>query len=261
MPCCGARNFLLAFCSRNFDRGHSLSSLHLPLAAIASLPRWRLVYIFAVGKNYSVVPVQPGTNDMSPAYRIHFSSLRSSLSIKKKPRRDERGFSLLVTRWRLELQTHCLKGKALILRARGIQKTCCYSSTFQSSMFCIYVTRPTAYPVIHYNRKTCIRQTFLSTIDRTIIEIDYSITIFKKEIKMFCKTTLLETNIFFTTVENQPQGCFLPATILIIYEAFSPRFSFTFTEYQSSEYDRPTKKYYIIKAQRERNTTPLKSTK
>ena len=32
-------------------------------------------------------------------------------------------------------------------------------------------------------------------------------------------------------------------------------------EYQSSEYDRPTKKYYIIKAQRERNTTPLKTTK
>jgi hypothetical protein len=44
-------------------------------------------------------------------------------------------------------------------------------------------------------------------------------------------------------------------------EAFSPRFSFAFSEYQSYEYDRPAEKYYIIKAQRERNTKPLKTKK
>ena len=39
--CCGARNFLLAVRSRNFDRCHSLSSLYLPPAALASLPPTR----------------------------------------------------------------------------------------------------------------------------------------------------------------------------------------------------------------------------
>ena len=33
-------------------------------------------------------------------------------------------------------------------------------------------------------------------------------------------------------------------------------FSFLFSDNQSPKYDRPTKKYYIIKAQSERNTTP-----
>ena len=33
-------------------------------------------------------------------------------------------------------------------------------------------------------------------------------------------------------------------------------FSLPFSDNQSPKYDRPTKKYYIIKAQRERNTTP-----
>ena len=37
-PCCGARNFLFAERSQNFDRCHSLTSLHLPLAALGSLP-------------------------------------------------------------------------------------------------------------------------------------------------------------------------------------------------------------------------------
>ena len=38
VPCCGARNFLFAGRSRNFDRCHSLSSLLPPPAALASLP-------------------------------------------------------------------------------------------------------------------------------------------------------------------------------------------------------------------------------
>ena len=36
--CCGTRNFLSAIRSRNFDRCHSLNSLILPQAALASLP-------------------------------------------------------------------------------------------------------------------------------------------------------------------------------------------------------------------------------
>ena len=46
----------------------------------------------------------------------------------------------------------------------------------------------------------------------------------------------------------------------IFSEAFLPRFSFVFADNQSSEYDRLFRKYYIIKAQRERNTTPQKTT-
>ena len=38
VACCGSRNFLFAIRSRNFDHCHSLSSLYLPLAALASLP-------------------------------------------------------------------------------------------------------------------------------------------------------------------------------------------------------------------------------
>ena len=38
LPCCGARNSLLAIRSQNFDRGHSLASLPLPPAAVGSLP-------------------------------------------------------------------------------------------------------------------------------------------------------------------------------------------------------------------------------
>ena len=36
--CCGAQNSLLADRSQNFDRSHSLTSLHLPPAALGSLP-------------------------------------------------------------------------------------------------------------------------------------------------------------------------------------------------------------------------------
>ena len=42
----------------------------------------------------------------------------------------------------------------------GEPKTCCCSSTFRSSVFCVYVTRPTAYPVFYYNQKTAFVKLF-----------------------------------------------------------------------------------------------------
>ena len=42
VSCCGTRNFLFVIHSQNFDRCHSLTSLHLPLAALGSLPSGHL---------------------------------------------------------------------------------------------------------------------------------------------------------------------------------------------------------------------------
>ena len=153
---------------------------------------------------------------------------------KADPARFRRGSALflwgyltapfLVTRRRFELRTHCLKGKALILRAGGEPKTCCCSSTFRSSVFCVYVTRPTAYPVFYYNRKNGIRQTFLSINRHLILEINYSKAIFNRDDKMFRKTLLPDTNIFLTTAEVPlcgTQGRRHPA---LFYEAFASFF-------------------------------------
>ena len=86
----------------------------------------------------------------------------------------------------------------------GEPKTCCCSSTFRFSVFCVYVTRPTAYPVSYYNRKNGIRQTFLSINRHLILEINYSKAIFNRDDKMFRKTLLPDTNIFLTTAEALP---------------------------------------------------------
>ena len=86
----------------------------------------------------------------------------------------------------------------------GEPKTYCCSSTFRSSVFCVYVARPTAYPVFYYNRKNGIRQTFLSINRHLILEINYSKAIFNRDDKMFRKTLLPDTNIFLTTAEALP---------------------------------------------------------
>ena len=86
----------------------------------------------------------------------------------------------------------------------GEPKTCCCSSTFRSSVFCVYVTRPTAYPVFYYNQKNGIRQTFLSINRYLILEINHSKAIFNRDDKMFRKTLLPDTNIFLTTAEALP---------------------------------------------------------
>ena len=91
----------------------------------------------------------------------------------------------------------------------GEPKTCCCSSTFRSSVFCVYVTRPIFYPVFYYNRKNGIHQTFLSINRHLILEINYSKAIFNRDDKMFRKTLLPDTNIFLTTAEVPfcgPQG-------------------------------------------------------
>ena len=86
----------------------------------------------------------------------------------------------------------------------GEPKTYCCSSTFRSSVFCVYVARPTAYPVFYYNRKNGIRQTFLSINRHLILEINYSKAFFNRDDKMFRKTLLPDTNIFLTTAEALP---------------------------------------------------------
>ena len=86
----------------------------------------------------------------------------------------------------------------------GEPKTYCCSSTFRSSVFCVYVARPTVYPVFYYNRKNGIRQTFLSINRHLILEINYSKAIFNRDDKMFRKTLLPDTNIFLTTAEALP---------------------------------------------------------
>ena len=106
----------------------------------------------------------------------------------------------------------------------GEPKTCCCSSTFRSSVFCVYVARPTAYPVFYYNRKNGIRQTFLSINRHLILEINYSKAIFNRDDKMFRKTLLPDTNIFLTTAEVPlcgTQGRRHPA---LFYEAFASFF-------------------------------------
>ena len=106
----------------------------------------------------------------------------------------------------------------------GEPKTCCSSSTFRSSVFCVYVTRPTAYPVFYYNQKNGIRQTFLSINRYLILEINYSKAIFNRDDKMFRKTLLPDTNIFLTTAEVPlcgTQGRRHPA---LFYEAFASFF-------------------------------------
>ena len=138
----------------------------------------------------------------------------------------------------------------------GEPKTCCCSSTFRSSVFCVYVTRPTAYPVFYYNHKNCVRQTFLSINRYIILEINHSKTIFKKNNNMFSKTLLSETNIFLTTAEVLPRGTLGQPPPDRKTSLFWLVFSLPFSDNQSFENDRPAKKYYIIKAQRERNPTP-----
>ena len=106
----------------------------------------------------------------------------------------------------------------------GEPKTCCCSSTFRSSVFCVYVTRPTAYPAFYYNQKNGIRQTFLSINRYLILEINYSKAIFNRDDKMFRKTLLPDTNIFLTTAEVPlcgTQGRRHPA---LFYEAFASFF-------------------------------------
>ena len=73
---------------------------------------------------------------------------------------------------------------------------------------------------------------------------------------MFSKTLLSETNIFLTTAEVLPRGTLGQPPPDRKTSLFWLVFSLPFSDNQSFENDRPAKKYYIIKAQRERNTTP-----
>ena len=106
----------------------------------------------------------------------------------------------------------------------GEPKTYCCSSTFRSSVFCVYVTRPTAYPVFYYNRKNGIRQTFLSINRHLILEINYSKAIFNRDDKMFRKTLLPDTNIFLTTAEVPLCGAPGRRHPALFYEAFASFF-------------------------------------
>ena len=106
----------------------------------------------------------------------------------------------------------------------GEPKTCCCSSTFRSSVFCVYVTRPTAYPVFYYNQKNGIRQTFLSINRYLILEINYSKAIFNRDDKMFRKTLLPDTNIFLTTAEVPFCGTQGRRHLTLLYEAFASFF-------------------------------------
>ena len=106
----------------------------------------------------------------------------------------------------------------------GEPKTCCCSSTFRSSVFCVYVTRPTAYPVFYYNQKNGIRQTFLSINRYLILEIHYSKAIFNRDDKMFRKTLLPDTNIFLTTAEVPFCGTQGRRHLTLLYEAFASFF-------------------------------------
>ena len=106
----------------------------------------------------------------------------------------------------------------------GEPKTYCCSSTFRSSVFCVYVTRPTAYPVFYYNRKNGIRQTFLSINRYLILEINYSKAIFNRDDKMFRKTLLPDTNIFLTTAEVPFCGTQGRRHLTLLYEAFASFF-------------------------------------
>ena len=106
----------------------------------------------------------------------------------------------------------------------GEPKTYCCSSTFRSSVFCVYVTRPTTYPVFYYNRKNGIRQTFLSINRHLILEINYSKAIFNRDDKMFRKTLLPDTNIFLTTAEVPFCGTQGRRHLTLLYEAFASCF-------------------------------------
>ena len=106
----------------------------------------------------------------------------------------------------------------------GEPKTYCCSSTFRSSVFCVYVTRPTAYPVFYYNQKNGIRQTFLSINRYLILEINYSKAIFNRDDKMFRKTLLPDTNIFLTTAEVPFCGTQGRRHLTLLYEAFASFF-------------------------------------
>ena len=91
-------------------------------------------------------------------------------------------------------------------------------------MFCVYVTRPTAYPVFYYNQKNGIRQTFLSINRYLILEINYSKAIFNRDDKMFRKTLLPDTNIFLTTAEVPFCGTQGRRHLTLLYEAFASFF-------------------------------------
>ena len=106
----------------------------------------------------------------------------------------------------------------------GEPKTYCCSSTFRSSVFCVYVARPTVYPVFYYNRKNGIRQTFLSINRHLILEIKYSKAIFNRDDKMFRKTLLPDTNIFLTTAEVPFCGTQGRRHLTLLYEAFASFF-------------------------------------
>jgi hypothetical protein len=102
------------------------------------------------------------------------------------------------------LQTHCLKGKALILRAGRSRKPVDALALLGSGVFCLHATRPTAYPIIYYIRKTSVRQTFYQQSVIKVIEINDSKTTPKRENKMFCKTLLREINIFLAAAAASP---------------------------------------------------------
>ena len=66
-------------------------------------------------------------------------------TLKQKRQTAKSCLSFLVTRWRLELQTHCLKGKVLILRTFGNRKPVVALALSNSACLSAYTTRPTAY--------------------------------------------------------------------------------------------------------------------
>ena len=75
------------------------------VCCFAVVTRWRFVCIFAKGKNYGSPRSSPRRR-RSSAPHLFF---RISAGSNKKD--HPKGWSfLLVTRWRFELQTHCLKG-------------------------------------------------------------------------------------------------------------------------------------------------------
>ena len=67
-------------------------------------------YIFAVGKNYGVAAVQPAASNTPPECCYEFFESPSTSEQNKNHAVVGVVFSLLVTRWGLEPQTHCLKG-------------------------------------------------------------------------------------------------------------------------------------------------------